>query len=154
MIPHIIQILMGAIGSVGFAVLFHVQGKRLILFFLGGALAWSVYLFTTHHGGSMFLGVLLATMTAALCSEVLARVIHTPVLIMLVPMLVPLIPGGDLYRSMDALVRGEKAPSISYGVSAITVAGAICLGIICMTALFQMIFSIWEHIRKHISCKH
>lgn len=148
MTDAIIQTLMGAIGAVGFAILFNVPRKQLPLFFLGGALDWAVYLICTHNGCSPFFGMLLATMTASLSSEILARVIHVPVLILLVPTLVPLIPGGDLYRAMDALVRGERANFLVHGTAAITCAGAICLGIICVTAITQMIFTIWDHVRK------
>ena len=148
MMDYIIQTLMGAIGSVGFAVLFNVRGKKLILFFLGGALDWAVYLLCSHNGCNAFLSMLFATMTAALSSEILARVIHTPVLLLLVPMLVPLIPGGDLYRSMDALIRSEQERFLAYGSSAITAAGAICLGIICITAITHIIFSIGYQFRQ------
>ena len=146
---YIIQTLMGAIGAVGFALLFNVRGKRLLLFFLGGALDWAVYLLCTHNGQGVFVGLLLATMTAALTSEILARVIHAPVLILLVPMLIPLVPGGDLYRSMDTLVRGDQEVFLARGTTAIISAGAICLGIICMTAVTHIIFSIADQIRKH-----
>ena len=149
MTDYIIQTLMGALGSVGFAILFNVRSKQLILLFLGGALDWAVYLLCVHHGYSEFLGVLFATMTAAFTSEVLARILHTPVLILLVPMLVPLIPGGALYRCMDALVRTDKALFIDYGTSAITSAGAIALGIIAMTAVSHIVFSIHDQLRKH-----
>ena len=148
MTDYIIQTLMGAIGSVGFAILFNVPRKQLPLFFIGGALDWAVYLLCVHNGCSEFLGMLFATMTAALSSEILARVVHAPVLILVVPMLVPLIPGGSLYRSMDALVRSQKAEFLEYGSSAIISAGAICLGIICMTAITQTIFTIWDYARK------
>ena len=81
-------------------------------------------------------------------SEVLARIIHTPVLLLLVPMLVPLIPGGDLYRSMDALIRSDKETFLVRGTSAITAAGAIGLGIICTTALSHIVFSIVRHMHR------
>lgn len=149
MTEHIVQTLMGAIGAVGFAILFNVQGRRLILFFLGGALDWAVYLLCVNNGCSSFLGLLFATITAALTSEILARIIHAPVLILLVPMLIPLVPGGDLYRSMDALVRGYREVFLVRGTSAITSAGAICLGIICVTAITHVIMVIGEHIRKY-----
>ena len=151
---YIIQTLMGAIGAVGFAILFNVRGKRLLLFFLGGALDWAVYLLCTHNGYGIFVGLLLATMTAALTSEVLARVIHAPVLILLVPMLIPLVPGSDLYYSMDALVRGNRDVFFARGTVAITSAGAICLGIICVTAITHVVFSISDHIRKHHRRQH
>ena len=152
MIAYIIQTLMGAIGAVGFAILFNVPRKQLPLFFIGGALDWAVYLVCVHNGCSEFLGMLFATMTAALSSEILARLIHAPVLILIVPMLVPLIPGSSLYRSMDALVRSQKAEFFAHGSAAIISAGAICLGIICMTAVTKTIFTVWDHIRKQRHC--
>ena len=148
MMQYVIQTLMGALGSVGFAILFNIRGKRLLLFFLGGALDWTVYLLCTHHGCSMFQGLLFATMTATLSSEILARLIQTPVLISLVPMLIPLVPGSDLYYCMDALVRGEQDVFLARGSMAISAAGAIALGIICTTAFSHIIFTVWHHIHK------
>ena len=148
MMQYIIQTLMGALGSVGFAILFNIRGKRLLLFFLGGALDWTVYLLCTHHDCSIFQGLLFATMTATLSSEILARLIQTPVLISLVPMLIPLVPGSDLYYCMDALVRGEQDVFLARGSMAISAAGAIALGIICTTAFSHIIFTVWHHIRK------
>lgn len=149
MTGYIVQTLMGAVGSVGFAVLFNVRGKRLAFFFLGGALDWAVYLLCIHNGTSMFLAVLLAAMTAGLFSEALARVIRAPVLLSLVPTLVPLIPGSDLYYCMDALIRGDRETSLARGTAAITVAGAIGLGIICTTAVAHIWLSIADSLRKH-----
>jgi len=148
MMQHVIQTLMGAIGAVGFAILFNVRGKRLFLFFLGGALDWAVYLLCTENGCSMFLGLFLATLTAAVSSEVLARVIRAPVLLLLVPMLIPLIPGGDLYRCMDGIIRSDYERFIQYGSNAITAAGAICLGIICVTAITHILMRFREHFHK------
>ena len=145
---YIIQTLMGALGAVGFAILFNVRKRQLILLFLGGALDWAIYLLCVHHGYSEFLGLLFATMTAAFTSEVLARILRTPVLILLVPMLVPLIPGGMLYRCMDAFVRTDKELFVTYGTSAVTSAGAIALGIIAMTAISHIVFSIYDHLHK------
>ena len=145
---YMIQTLMGALGSVGFAILFNVRKRQLILFFLVGALDWAVYLVCVHNGYSVFLGTLFATMTAAFISEVMARILHTPVLILLVPMLVPLIPGGALYRCMDALVQTNKEQFLVYGTSAVTSAGAIALGIIAMTAVSPIVFSIHAHLRR------
>ena len=113
MMQHVIQTLMGALGAVGFAILFNVRGKRLILFFLGGALDWAVYLICTQNGCSMFVGLLFATMTAAISSEILARIIRTPVLLSLVPMLIPLIPGGSLYYTMNYALNEQWSSFIS-----------------------------------------
>lgn len=143
----VIQTLMGAISSVAFAVFFNVRGKKL-LFFFGSALDWAVYLLAVHNGYNEFIGMLLATMTAALVSEVFARIIRAPVLILLVPTLVPLIPGRGLYNTMDAMIRGERARFLASGISTVSCAAAICLGIICVTAITHMLFTVWDHIRK------
>ena len=148
MTKDIIQTLMGAIGTVGFAILFNVGGKRLLLFFLGGALDWAVYLICRYNGYSMFMGLFFATMTAAICSEILARVIHIPVLISLVPMLIPLVPGSDLYYCMDGLIRGHQDVFLERGSAAITAAGGICLGIICVTAISHIILVIYSHYKE------
>ena len=145
----VIQTLMGAIGSVGFAIVFNVRGRKLLLFFFGSALDWAVYLLAVHHGYNEFVGMLLATMTAALLSEVSARIIRAPVLILLVPMLVPLIPGRGLYNTMYALIQSDRMNFISSGISTVSCAAAICLGIICVTAITHMIFTIGDYIRKH-----
>lgn len=145
----VIQTLMGAISSVAFAIFFNVRGKKLLLFFFGSALDWAVYLLAVHNGYNEFVGMLLATMTAALLSEIFARIIRAPVLILLVPMLVPLIPGRGLYNTMYALIQSDRERFITSGIATVSCAAAICLGIICVTAITHMIFTIWDHIRKH-----
>ena len=132
-----------------FAIFFNVRGKKLLLFFFGSALDWAVYLLAVHNGYNEFVGMLLATMTAALLSEVFARIIRAPVLILLVPMLVPLIPGRGLYNTMYALIQSDRESFITNGISTVSCAAAICLGIICVTAITHMIFTIWDYIRKH-----
>lgn len=94
---YFVQTLMGCIGSVGFAVLFNIRGRKLLLAAGGGALAWAVYLACTCNGLDIFAGLFFATLAAALASELLARAVKAPVIMLLVPMLIPLIPGGDLY---------------------------------------------------------
>lgn len=143
MVTYIIQTLMGAIGAVGFAVLFNVRGKKLGLLFLGGAVDWAIYLLLTCNGHSVFTGMFFATVTAAVLSEILARVLKVPVLMTLVPMLIPLIPGGSLYRTMSAFVRGENQAFLHYAKQTVTEAGAIALGIIAVAAL--------AHIFQYIS---
>ena len=104
---YFVQTLMGCIGSVGFAVLFNIRGRKLLLAAGGGALAWAVYLACTCNGLDIFAGLFFATLAAALASELLARAVKAPVIMLLVPMLIPLIPGGDLYYMMSFLVRGQ-----------------------------------------------
>ena len=54
---YFVQTLMGCIGSVGFAVLFNIRGRKLLLAAGGGALAWAVYLACTCNGLDIFAGL-------------------------------------------------------------------------------------------------
>lgn len=148
MTGHIIQTLMGAIGAVGFAVLFNVRGKKLGLLFLGGALDWTIYLLFTCNGHSIFAGMFFATVTAAVLSEILARILKVPVLMPLVPMLIPLIPGSSLYHAMSNFVRGENQQFLHYAKQTVTEAGAIALGIIAVAAITHILQYIVEHRKK------
>ena len=62
---YFVQTLMGCIGSVGFAVLFNIRGRKLLLAAGGGALAWAVYLACTCNGLDIFAGLFFATLAAA-----------------------------------------------------------------------------------------
>ena len=143
---YFVQTLMGCIGSVGFAVLFNIRGRKLLLAAGGGALAWAVYLACTCNGLDIFAGLFSATVRfvcrygmAALASELLARAVKAPVIMLLVPMLIPLIPGGDLYYMMSFLVRGQYEAFGQYAQRVLTEAGAIALGIICVASLMNII---------------
>ena len=50
-------------------------------------------------------GLFFAVLAAAAVGEIAARRLKTPVLVIEVPLLIPLIPGGDLYRMMVSVMR-------------------------------------------------
>ena len=56
----IIQLITGAIGSVGFGILFHMKKKYLPLAAVGGFLSWLVFLLGKEFWGNVFLPTLLA----------------------------------------------------------------------------------------------
>ena len=108
-IHPLLQTVMGAFGSVGFALLFRVRGKLLIFAFLGGLLSWGSYClaglcpFINHEA----LQYLIATTVLTIYAEAFARILRCPSIIMLVTGWIPLIPGGALYGSISALVQGN-----------------------------------------------
>ena len=60
----VIQTIMGMIGSVGFAVLFGVRGRKLAVIALGSGAGWAVYLVCRAMGCSIFTGLLAAGLFA------------------------------------------------------------------------------------------
>lgn len=145
---EVIQTCMGMLGAVGFSLLFHVKGKKLIAAAFGGGLSWVVYLAVMKYYGDPALSLLASTVTVGVLAEILARVMKTPVTILLVPMLIPLIPGGDLYYTTSYLVRGMAEECADRGNLVIKEAGAIAFGIILVTCLVQVVQQIGQRIRK------
>ena len=105
----LLQIVMAMIGALGFGLLFHIYGSRLITIMLGAAVNWSVYLLAMQWYDNRVTAFFVSTLATAALAEVLARLLKAPVITLLVPMLVPLIPGGDLYYTTLALVQGDTA---------------------------------------------
>lgn len=142
---YIIQTVMGMIGSVGFAILFGILDRKLIGIALGGGAGWAVYLMCTANGHSMFAGLFVASLFVAAFSEILARVLKAPVILLLVPMLIPEIPGGDLYYAMYDLVQRNFADFGNSANKVLVEAGAIALGIILASYIAKFVRNIRIH---------
>lgn len=145
----VVQTVTGMIGSVGFAVLFGVRGKRLAVIALGSGAGWAVYLLCRAAGWSIFSGLLAASLFVAALSEILARIIRTPVILLLVPMLIPEVPGEALYYTMYYLVQGLKEEFSTYLTLVLTEAGAIALGIILASHVARLAVSVRRHMGRN-----
>lgn len=143
MTDHIIQTLMASLGAAGFGMLFNVHGRKLIWIAAGGGLGWAVYLFVSETNGSLFQSLFWATIVVVLIGEILARLLKLPVIMLLVPMLIPLVPGGGLYYMMDALVREDYAELALRAESVAIQVGAIAVGLIIMTSVMGNFFTIY-----------
>ena len=139
---YLMQMIMGCIGTVGFAVLFNVRVNKLGYVTAASALSWMGYALCMLSGTGVFWAFFCGTMVAALISEVLARIVRAPVLMLLVPILIPLIPGGDLYHMMSNLVRGRESEMLRYASLLLQEAGAIALGIICSASIMNILMSL------------
>ena len=138
----LIQTLAGTVGAVGFAMLFNVHGKKLGLIALGSLLSWCCFL--CFRSAGVFYAFFCATLAAALIGEILARVAKGPVLLFLVPMLIPLIPGSDLYYTMSNLVNGHQGQFMHHAGLLMSEAGAIALGIICAAAIARLVMTLFH----------
>ena len=137
------QILAGAIGSIGFAILYNVRGRALLFALLGGALGWATYLLTGTGASSDLPNYLYAAMSVALYSEILARLLKTPVSAILAPSVIPMIPGGPLYYTMASCLRGDYADFTRRGLYTIMIAAMLALGVMSVMVLARM----WSFLR-------
>ena len=143
----LLQILMGAMGSLGFAVLFNVRRSALLFSVLGGALGWAVYLATGGAYPNDLANYLYAAMAVTLYAEVLARIRKTPVTVFLVTSIIPLIPGGQLYYTMASCLNGDFSDFSTRGIYTISIAAMIALGIMAVMMLMHVYVSLRRGVR-------
>ena len=132
----LLLLIAGVLGTVGFAVTFRIRWRRLPFATVAGLIATAVYIVFVRYGADYFVSNLAAAIAVTFYSEIMARVIKTPVTVLLVPGLVPLLPGGMLYYTMRYLVTGDPERFREAGLgTALTGLGiAVGLMIVSLTA--------------------
>lgn len=140
MIPdEIIQIITGFIGSIGFAVLYNIRGKRLLIAGLGGFLSWSVFVLLSLCISSEPLNYLLVAFLITVYSEIMARILKTPTTTFITTSLIPLIPGGSLYYTMAYAFESDFSNFVSKAFYTLQLASALALGIIVASTLIRLL---------------
>ena len=124
----IMQLITGAIGSMGFGILFHMKKKYLPLAAAGGFLSWLVFLLGKGFWGNIFLPTLLAGFLADVYAEILARLCKETSTSFFVTSVIPLIPGSTLYYCMNSIVEGNTAQVLGYGRDTFLFAFGIAAG--------------------------
>lgn len=137
------QLLFGMIGTVGFALIFHVRYRFLPLVASGGLLCWLTYLIGLALFGkdAYFPATLLSGFITAGYAEILARLCKSPSTVFFLTSMIPLIPGRPLYYFMDAIVDGSRIRAAHYGVVAFVTALGIAVGM-------SMVWTICFFLRK------
>ena len=93
---------------------------------VSGAVGWFVYLnLSDLTDVSRYL---LATIAVAVLSEIFARLYKTPATVFLIIGIIPLVPGGGIYYTMEALINGDLSLFVRYGMETAASAGAIAVG--------------------------
>lgn len=147
-IDPLYQTIMGALGSVGFALLFQVRGKMLIFAFLGGMLSWGTYCIAGLFVGHEALQYLIATTVLTLYAEAFARILRCPSTILLVTGWIPLIPGGMLYYSISALVQDNMPLFVDRILHTFLLMIAMSAGMLLGMTLVHLITPLRPH-KKH-----
>lgn len=128
-----IQCLASFVGCIGFFILFNIHGPGGFLCALGGMLAWAVYCLTYHFTNNDLLSNLMAAITAATYSEIMARVRKYPAISYLVVSIFPLLPGAGIYYTINALIQSNMEAFTKTGMHTIAIAGVLAVGILIVS---------------------
>ena len=144
----IIQILMGYLGSLGFNLLFNIRGRKLFLASFGGFISWTVFLLLEPLLPAEPIRFFLAAAAVTVYGEVFARIEKTPTTTFLVPSIIPLIPGGSLYYTMNYALNKQWAEFSQRGFYTLQLALSLAVGIIAVTTLTRLLTLLRKKIRK------
>ena len=134
----ILQLATAFLGSLGFALLFHVKKERLLLASLGGLLAWGVYLLMGRATDQDVVRYFIASVALTVYAETLARLVKCPATLFIVTASIPVIPGGSLYQTMQYFMKNDLASFSGQALTTVLLAVAIAVGMLVPTAIFQL----------------
>ena len=115
------------LAALGFAILFNVPARTLILAVISGAVGYAVRSGLVQSG---FTGVEMATLVAAIVVSLLGvlfgRHWHAPPVVGVIPGVIPLVPGALAFRTMiDILVLTTDGVQVNETILTVTAANAI-----------------------------
>ena len=104
---EVVQILAGFVGTLGFAFLFNIRGRRMAAAAVGGLISWALFCLMNSVIESEAVNYFVVALVMSFYAEVMARVMKTPTTTFVTTTLVPLIPGGSLYYTMAYAFSGQ-----------------------------------------------
>jgi uncharacterized membrane protein YjjB (DUF3815 family) len=146
----LIQIITGFLGTLGFNILFNIRGRKLLFATLGGLISWSVFLALQPLFPGEVIRYLLSAAVVTLYGEVLARLEKTPTTTFLVPSVIPLIPGGALYYTMNYALNKQWSQFAHQAFYTLQLALSLAVGIIAVTTTVRLLtgFLAWRKSRE------
>ncbi|MDD4370835.1 MAG: threonine/serine exporter family protein [Anaerostipes sp.] len=147
MMTNLIQLLSAFLGAFGFSILFNLHGRKLYFASVGGLLSYGSYLLTAQWNGSDFIPYFSAAIVATAYAEIGARILRSPATVFLMAGIIPLVPGGSLYYTMQYAVTKQWHLFAPQGERTIIIAAALAAGIMMMSSAKR----VYDGIRWH--CK-
>lgn len=141
MTDYIIQVVSAIVGSVGFALIFHVKRDKIPFIILGSGLGTAVYLFFDYYTQNAFLSNMLAAVFCTASAEFLARWRKAPATLFLIIHIIPLVPGGSLFYAMRSFILNDRAAFANYAASTFYTAAGIAVGILLVTSCISILNS-------------
>ena len=135
---ELMQIFTGFLGTLGFSVLFHIRGKRLVMAALGGFLSWLLFVLLGNVISSEPIRYFIVSLLTSFYAEWMARLLKTPTTTFLMTTLIPLVPGASLYYTMAYALGSDMEKFIQKAISTLKLAGALALGIVIATMVVKI----------------
>ncbi|MGX8700457.1 threonine/serine exporter family protein [Caproiciproducens sp.] len=122
---------------VPFGAVMNLRGKTLIFASVGGGIGWVFYLLSSPVQNDI-MQYFIATIAISVYAEMMARILKMPVTGFLLVSLLPMVPGGGIYYTMEYCVIGNNSMFIETGLHTLGIAGALAMGILLVSSIVRL----------------
>jgi uncharacterized membrane protein YjjB (DUF3815 family) len=136
----ILATLYSFLASLGFAIVFNIRGKNILIASIGGSFSWFIYLLMQNLHNSNTVSLFVAAFLVSIYSEVMARLFKSPVTTYTICGIIPLVPGNGMYYTMYYTISGNINKATLTGLQTLTDAGAIAIAIVMVSSLSKLLF--------------
>ena len=145
----LVPCLYSSMGCVGYCLVFNIRMRKrmLLLASLGGAVGWCVYLLCGWLQNDITQSFA-AILAVAAYSEIMARLQKSPATVYLIVGLIPLVPGGGIYYTMEYCINGDMMNFMNTGIHTLGIAGALAIGILLVSACVRILNNIQRRKRR------
>lgn len=149
MMQAVRELAVAILGTFGFAMVYRVQRRHLPATAFAGFLGWAVYLIFYALDCGLFLSNLLGAAAVYAWSEFMARMQKAPVTIFLLPGIVPMLPGGQLYYALRAMLEKNLAGFQEHGVNFVMITLGMACGVVAASVISCYLFSALHRRKLH-----
>ncbi|MDO5047857.1 MAG: threonine/serine exporter family protein [Anaerococcus sp.] len=127
---YLYQFIVSSISALGFALVFQVPKKALVISSLNAGVGWLIYRLIINKTKSVYMATFLSAFVIALISEFCAKIFKHPALIFIVPGVINLCPGQAIYDTMKFFINNQSQAVLLSLFKTMAIAGAIAFGIL------------------------
>lgn len=125
--------------TVGFSILFHVPKKHIASAGLVGALGWLTYTYFIDSGSGSVMACFAGSCVVAVISDLFSRVFKDAATIFIIPGILPMVPGANMYYTMLAILEGNVEKTAAIGVETMLMAGAIAVALLVVASVIKLL---------------
>ncbi|MDW7658549.1 MAG: threonine/serine exporter family protein [Bacillota bacterium] len=142
-----ISCLYAFIACLGFSLVFNLRGWNMLFAAAGGALGWFVYMLAAGLQNDLF-QFFLAALALSAYAEGCARIQKAPITVFQIIAILPLVPGGGIYHTMEYAINGNTAAFLATGLHTLAIAGALSIGVLLVSTVVRLSGKIRLHISR------
>ncbi len=146
---NLLQFLYAFAASVAFALIFHTPKRALFYNGVVGGIGWIVYRYLLHTYDGVLLAAIIAALIIGTLSAIFGTILKLPTLIIYIPSLIPLVPGGGMYYTMYYLILSEMDLFGAKALETTLIAIALATGIFVSTSTINIINKVFGFTKKH-----